>query len=270
MEITMSELAARLKEIRLFLMDLDGTVYIENELIPGALDFVNGLRERKTRYVFLTNNSSKSAAAYVEKIRNLGIPVTSDNVFTSGQATALYLREQHPDARVYLVGTRSLRQEMQQIGVTVVGGDEPADMVVVGFDTELEYAKLQRACSLIDDGVPYYATHPDMVCPIRGKRYIPDCGAICQMIEHATGRKPVIFGKPDAKMVEIIARQQGVSIDAMAMVGDRLYTDIAMGKNAGITAICVLTGETDRRMLDESSLNPDFIVESIKELADNL
>lgn len=258
----------RLSGIRLFLLDLDGTIYVENKLLPGAIDFLDRVRNTGRDYVFMTNNSSRSAADYLIKLNNLGIPATLESVFTSGQATALYLSAQKPGAKVFLVGTRSLQEEFAIHDLRLATRDETdVDYVVVGFDTELEYWKLSHACGLIDDGVPFLATHPDYVCPIAGKRYIPDCGAMCEMITHATGKKPgKVFGKPDPSIVQILCNRKKVPSNQTAMVGDRLYTDMKLAKNAGITSICVLTGETTPVSLEDSTISPDLVVESVAEL----
>lgn len=260
-----------LKKTRLVLLDLDGTTYIENELIPGVKEFIDKLRSLNMQYVFLTNNSSKSSEDYIKKINTMGIRATSENVFTSGQATSLYLQEESPGAKIYLVGNKFLKSEMSRYGLNIINGtSEKPDYVVVGFDTELEYQKLVDACKMIDDGIPFLATHPDMVCPVRGRRYIPDCGSICQMIKNATGREPKYFGKPDKKMVYILSDKIGVGLENIVMIGDRLYTDIALGKNAGISTICVLTGESTLNDIKKSAFSPDFVVESISRLIDYL
>jgi phosphoglycolate/pyridoxal phosphate phosphatase family enzyme len=265
MESRDDSLAARINDIRLFLLDLDGTVYLEDQLIPGALEFIENVRRRGMQYIFLTNNSSRSATAYCEKLRKLGFPVTMDNVFTSGQATALYLlKEKATPPRIYLVGTRELHMELQGYGLTVVADPAaPVDYVVIGFDRELAYAKLEDACALLDKGVPFIATNPDLVCPIRDQRYIPDCGSMCQMIFNATGRNPQYIGKPEATMVQMLSEKTGIACEHIAMIGDRLYTDIALGRNAGITTICVLSGESNREQIAQSPHKPDFVIDSI-------
>ncbi len=256
-----------LSQIKLVMLDLDGTTYIENELIPGALDVLNQFNARGIHYLFLTNNSSKSSKEYVTKISQMGIPVSEDNVFTSGQATSLFLEKTKPGAKIFLVGTSSLHNEMSTYNIRLVNSiEDNPDFVVVGFDMELDYKKLLVACELIDKGVPFYATHPDMVCPIKDKRYIPDCGAICQMITHATGKTAEHFGKPDKKMVEIIADKFSLNHSELLMIGDRLYTDIALGKNAGIATICVLSGESSKEDIASSEHKPDFVINSIKDL----
>lgn len=264
MPLDIAQLPERLKQIKLFLLDLDGTIYLGGRLIPGADTFLAAVRQSGRRHVFLTNNSSRSARAYLERLKGLGIETNLDGVFTSGQSTALNLTAKTPGARVYLLGTASLAEEFVEHGIELVGdNDDHVDYVVVGFDMELTYPRLRRACELIDTGVPFVATHPDTVCPIAGGRYIPDCGAMCEMITHATGKKPVHYGKPNREMVDALCTRAGVRADEVAMVGDRLYTDIALGVNAGATAICVLSGETNTEDIASSPAQPDFVVDSV-------
>jgi 4-nitrophenyl phosphatase len=265
-EMSTLPLTEKIRRVRLFLLDLDGTVYRGEELIPGAREFIELLRSRGIGYVFLTNNSSLAAVEYVKKIAALGLPVGPENVFTSGQATALHLLRTKPGARVFLVGTRSLAAEFAAYGITLCQNNEPADCVVIGYDTELTYEKLRIACELLDDGADYVATNPDFVCPIQGKRSLPDCGAICLMIEQATGKKPLVIGKPQPAMVHSVCQEHGIALDTTAVIGDRLYTDIAVGRNAGILSICTLTGESTRDEITRSSVKPDLVIESIDEM----
>jgi 4-nitrophenyl phosphatase len=256
----------RIREIRLFLLDLDGTIYRGEELVPGAAEFIGHLRRNDIRYVFLTNNSSHSAAEYVNKLARLTIPATLENVFTSGQAAGAYLAQKKQGGRVFVLGTRALQQELTSYGLVPSDGRGEVDFVVAGFDTELTYAKLRTACELIDRGTGYIATNPDLVCPVGGNRTIPDCGSICTMIEHATGKKPYVIGKPRPEMAESLCSRFTVRPEKTAVIGDRLYTDIAMGHNARILSICVLTGETKREDIESSAIKPDYTFSSIDEL----
>ena len=256
----------RIREIRLFVLDLDGTIYRGEEIVPGAAEFIAHLREKNIKYVFLTNNSSHSAAEYVTKLTRLAIPATLENVFTSGQATGIYLSQKKRGGRVFVLGTRALQKELVSNGLVPSDGSGVVDFVAAGFDTELTYAKLQTACELVDRGTEYVATNPDFVCPVGGKRNIPDCGSICSMIEQATGKKPYVIGKPRPEMVEALCSKFTVSPKQTAVIGDRLYTDIAMGRNAGILSIGVLTGETKREDIEISPIKPDFTFSSIDEL----
>jgi 4-nitrophenyl phosphatase len=260
-------LATRLSEIRLFLLDLDGTVYLEDQLIPGALEFIAGLREKSIEYVFLTNNSSKNSRQYFAKLTAMGFPVAPENVFTSGQATAMYLTREKPAPRIYLVGTQALHAEMADFGIIIA--DETVtdvDFMVIGFDRELTYQKLEHASLLLDRGVPFIATNPDLVCPIRDHRYLPDCGSMCAMLQNATNRQPTYIGKPNRIMVDLLVEKRGVESSQVAMIGDRLYTDIALGRNAGITTICVLSGESTAEQVANSPHQPDYVIDSIDAL----
>jgi HAD superfamily hydrolase (TIGR01457 family) len=256
----------RIRQIKMFLLDLDGTIYLGKTLISGAEIFIKNLRERRIRYVFLTNNSSQSASGYLRKLTGLGIPVTRRNIMTSGQATGIYLSKKKSNARVYVVGTRSLARELESYGLVISDGKGAVDCVVVGFDTELTYKKIQTACELIDRGVRYIATNPDLVCPIGEKRNLPDCGSICFMIEQATGKKPYVIGKPRPEMVNLVCSKFRVPSDNAAIIGDRLSTDIAVGRNAGVLTICVLSGESRLKDVKSSLVKPDCTIESIKEL----
>lgn len=256
----------RIRETRLFLFDLDGTVYRGNKLVPGAKKWFRYMRERGIHYLFLTNNSSRRASEYVTKLASLSIEATIETIMTSGQAVGMHLARTKPGSRVFLVGTNSLASELASYGLTITKGNEPADCVVVGFDTELTYAKIETACALIDRGADYIATNPDLVCPIEHSRSLPDCGSICFMIEQATGRKPRVFGKPRPAMVDLARARYGIPASKTAIVGDRLYTDIAAGKNAGVLALCVLSGESTRKDIARSPVKPDFVITSIDEL----
>ncbi len=262
-----SAIIERLRSVKLFLIDLDGTVYLGNKPIEGAISFVENCRSRGVDYIFVTNNSSGSAGEYVKKLSGMGFPVDVRQVLTSGELTAWYLAGKKSQARVYVVGTGSLKQELEAYGLKAT--DAPygdCDYVVVGFDRELTYNKLLIAGDLIAAGVPFIATNPDLVCPIGPGRFIPDCGSICMMLKNATGRTPIFIGKPHTKIIEFIREQRGVSTRSMAIIGDRLYTDIALGCNASIISVCVLTGESDSKAIAASPYYPDAVVESIAEM----
>jgi 4-nitrophenyl phosphatase len=242
---------------------MDGTFYLGDRLLPGAAAFVAHLRRRSLPFLFLTNNSSGNRTQYADKIRRLGIPLEDDQVFTSGEATTIWLQDRTPRGRIFLAGTPALEDEFQQAGYHLVR-DDP-DWVVLGFDQTLTYAKLWRLCDLIRAGAPYLATHPDFNCPSEGG-FMPDTGAMIAFIEASTGRRPdIIVGKPYGPIIEAVARKVGVPPEAMAMIGDRLYTDIALGEHGLLTAL-VLCGETKRSDLDGSPHQPDLIVEDLAEL----
>jgi 4-nitrophenyl phosphatase len=251
---------------KLYILDLDGTIYIENKLIDGALDFVRAVKQSGAEVFFLTNNSSQNTTDYVNKIKTFGFPVTEHSILTSGYAAGVYIKELYSeDCSVYVAGTEALRKELQLMGFTLCDeSSQMADCVLVGFDTELTYAKLRACCTFIERGAKFIATNPDLVCPVSNNRFIPDCGSICKMIQNATGVEPLYIGKPGRVMADIISKRFAVPHDKMVMIGDRLYTDIAFGINANIVSICVMTGETTPEMLNESPWKPDIVVSSIK------
>lgn len=262
-----------LKDIQLFMLDMDGTIYNENELIDGASEFFKLLEEMEIQYVFMTNNSSKSKKSYVEKLTLLGIKATEENIASSVNATTLYLNQNKPGAKLYLVGTESLRQEMIEEGFDVVPVDyreDDIDFVLLGFDTELNYEKIMGACYYVSRGFEYIATNCDLKCPVKDRKFIPDCGAIANMIEIATGRMPKFLGKPERNIVDYVSNNTNIPISQIATVGDRLYTDIAVGINAGATTICVFTGEATPEDIHSTKFKPDYCFESIKELYEKL
>jgi len=262
-----------LKDISLFLMDMDGTIYHENEIIPGALEFFELLRAQGKRYAFMTNNSSKGRKAYVEKLTRLGIMATEEQIVSSVNATIHYLNCYKPGATIYLVGTESLKDELISCGFDVLPveyrGDD-VDIVLLGYDTELTYAKLEGACYHVSRKIKYIATNCDLRCPVRDGRYVPDCGSMAKMICNATGVMPLFLGKPERAMVDAAAAKWQVPIDKIACVGDRLYTDIQVGINAGCTTICVLTGEATQADIARMSTKPDYVLSSIKKLYQRL
>lgn len=258
-----------LHAIRAFLMDMDGTVYLGRRLLPGAAGFFALLHRRGIPYLFFTNNSSADRTLYQEKLAGLGLEVEAGRIITSGEATALYLTTRTPHRRLFVLGTPSLEQEFRDAGLELADAD--VDAVVLGFDKTLTYAKLERACRLLLDGVPFIATHPDRVCPTEHGP-IPDAGSMIALLRAATGREPLIVGKPEPRMVEMALEKLGPGYQArdVAMVGDRLYTDIRMGRRAGLTTVCVLSGETTAEDLEATEDQPDYVFPSIEELADEL
>ncbi|MGI5959463.1 MAG: HAD-IIA family hydrolase [Massiliimalia sp.] len=256
----------KLDRIRLFLLDMDGTFYLGKTLLPGSKDFVEQLKQDTARqFVFLTNNSSKSRENYLTKLKNMGFTFSPERVMTSGEATAIYLNHHYKNPRVYLVGTPSLEEEFSSSGILLT--EDHPDCAVLGFDTTLTYEKLWKLCDLVRAGVPYLATHPDFNCPIENG-YMPDIGGMIACVKACTGREPdVVIGKPNRYIIESVSEKFQIPLEEIAMVGDRLYTDIAVGEKAGITSILVLTGETKREDLDDSPIQPDYIFENLGELA---
>jgi HAD superfamily hydrolase (TIGR01457 family) len=253
----------RLKDIQGFLLDMDGTFFLSDQLLPGAAALIHLLEQRKIPYLFLTNNSSRTRREYADKIRRLGVDIAEERIFTSGEATAIYLSLQKPGARLYVVGTPALEREFQEHGFHLVM-DDP-DYAVLGFDTTLTYAKISHFCRLVSNGTPYIATHPDINCPVEDG-FIPDIGSMMALIGASTGRQPdVIIGKPNRPIVDALAEKLNLPVSALCMVGDRLYTDIALGKT-GLTTVLVLSGETHREDLPGASFQPDFVMRDLAEL----
>lgn len=264
----------RLEGVRHLALDLDGTLYLGGRLFPFTIPFLAKAAELGLGRTFFTNNSSVSTSGYVKKLRALGIDAAADEVHSSTSATLAYLRAERPEiGSLYVLGTPALRQEFSENGFTVVeeGKTEP-DAVVVGFDTTLDYKRLCEATYWISRGKPFIATHGDAVCPTDLPTVLPDCGAVCKMIAHATGRDPdVVCGKPAPGMLAGVLRRHGLAPREVAVVGDRLYTDIAMARAAGAVGVLVLTGETTRAQVEAAAADrPDLVVENVMELAELL
>lgn len=250
---------------------MDGTIYLGDELIDGAKKFLETIKQKGKRYIFLTNNSSKNKEAYVVKLNNLGIPASEEEVFTSGEATTMYLMKQKEGAKVFLLGTRALEEEFERAGfVLEKERHKSIDYVVLGFDTTLTYEKLWAACEYISEGVEYVATHPDYNCPLPDDKFMPDAGAMAAFIEASTGKTPKVIGKPNKEIVESIAAKYALDKKDMAMVGDRLYTDIKTGENAGIASVLVYSGETREEDYRSSGIRADYVFNSVKDIIDIL
>lgn len=259
----------KLAKIKHLALDLDGTLYLGKRLFPFTIPFLDTLKRLKLGRTFFTNNSSTSTRGYVDKLRNLGIDAAHDDVYSSTSATLAHLKLALPDVRtLFVLGTPALQEEFKENGYGV--GEEP-DAVVVGFDTTLEYGRLCRAAWWIAQGKPYVATHCDAVCPTDLPTILPDCGAICAMLAKATGREPdAVLGKPSPAMLAGVMRRHNLKPDEVAVVGDRLYTDVAMGQAAGAVSVLVLTGETTAEQAAKAARPPDFVLESVKQLGEML
>jgi len=257
-----------LEQIECFVFDMDGTINLGNTLIHGALELIRLLQEQRIKFFFFTNNSSKSPAEYVKKLTRLGFSgITQDHVITSGNVMAGYLHTRFPRPHIYLAGTPFLAEQLREKGIVLLPEDaRTADAVVVGFDTTFSYEKAVTACRLIAAGVPFLATNIDRVCPLEGGAFLPDCGSICRMLEHATGVPPKFVGKPFSETVEYILATAGTAAEKTALVGDRLYTDIATAVNGGVVGIAVLSGEISEADIDVSDIRPDYILNSVKDL----
>ena len=259
---------AELTDKRLFLLDMDGTLYLDDALFPGTLPFLRRIREKGGRYLFLTNNSSRGADAYVEKLRRLGIESTPEDFLTSVDALILFLRKgDYQSKALYAAGTESFRSQLRQAGFTVTADRDEAEVLICGFDTELTFQKLEDACILLNRGVEFLATNPDWVCPT-WYGYVPDCGSVCEMLFRATGRRPKVIGKPQPEMALLAMESTGFPPEETVLVGDRLYTDIACAANAGIDSVLVLSGESSRKDLKASEVQPRWVLQDVAELAE--
>ena len=261
------------KQIRLFLFDMDGTLYLGNNLFPFTKELLETIKAQGKTYLFMTNNSSKSVLDYVKKLEKLGIPAQYEDFITSSQATADYLVKNHPGLRFYVSGTESFKKELASAGVNVNDTySDDIEGVVMGYDTELTYQKLDDVSKLLTlkKDSPYIAANPDWVCPTE-YGYVPDCGSVAAMICNATGRNPHFIGKPRPEMplaaVERISKKDpAVNKDTTLVVGDRVYTDIACGVAAGIHSLLVLSGESTMEDVEKSDVKPEFIMKDCAEL----
>ena len=256
-----------LKKTRLFLFDMDGTLYLGGQLYDFTIELLETIKATGRKYLFMTNNSSKSVEDYIKKLAKLGIPSTRDDFITSSQATAYYLKEHHADQRLYVCGTESLKAELRMEGFTVTEKLDEVDCIVMGFDTELTFKKLHDVSYLLltRENLPYIATNPDYVCPTEFGS-VPDCGSVCDMIYNATKKRPVVIGKPSPLMPILAMGKHGYEKDETAVVGDRIYTDVKSGLNAGVTGILVLSGETTREILEASEDKPHLVLENAGEI----
>ena len=246
-----------ISDVKCFLLDMDGTFYLGDQLIDGSLEFIQAVVDSGRDYCFLTNNSSHNAAHYVKKLAKMGLTVPREKVLTSGQATAMKVTQLYPGQKAFVLGNSFLLEELAEYGVLI--DQEHPDYVIIGYDTTLDYAKMTAVCDFVRAGLPYVATHPDFNCPTE-TGFAPDIGAIIAFIEASTGRRPdLIIGKPYVGIVEAALERTGLRADQLAMVGDRLYTDIETGLRHGMTAILVMSGETTQAMLEASDTVPDLV-----------
>ena len=264
--------ARGIENIDAYLFDMDGTLYLGYDRLPGAKELIDRLHRLGKKVIYITNNSSKVASEYVTKLAGMDIEAKVEDFFTSSDAIVYCLKKIKPGARLYVVGTPGFENFLQENGFTLVKEytDDPErvpDFVIMGFDTTLTYEKLRITCDYLADGVRYMATHPDMVCPAEHHRFVPDLGSVMLLIEGATGRRPeLIAGKPNPTMINIISERFGIAKDRMAVVGDRLNTDIMSGINAGTKTICVLTGDTTPGLLAKSDVSPDYVFDSVMDI----
>lgn len=250
------------EDIKLFLFDMDGTLYIGNRLFDFTEGLLSSIKRAGKRYLFITNNSSKNVGAYVEKLARLGICATTDDFLTSSQATAWYLKKNYPDKILYVCGTESLKSELSKNGFEITENTEKAECIVMGFDTELTFKKLDDVSKMLcAKDLPYIATNPDYVCPTEYGS-VPDCGSVCDMIYNATGKRPFVIGKPSPLMIQLAMEKEKCTPQETAVIGDRIYTDIKSGLNAGVLSVLVMSGETTPEILEKSDDKPDIVLEN--------
>ena len=261
---------ASLKDKRLFLLDMDGTLYLDEQLFDKVPEFLDLIRRQGGRYLFLTNNSSRGVDGYMAKMRRLGIETAPEDYMTSADAAEHTLLTEFPGQKCYVSGTASLKAQLRQAGIDVT--DTLSDDITVllsGFDTELTFQKLEDSCILLNRGVTWLATNPDWVCPT-WYGSVPDCGSVCQMLERATGKTPRFLGKPQPEMVHLALARTGFGPQQAVVIGDRLYTDVACGVNAGIDSIFVLSGEGVMGDIVKYRINPTWIYQDIAKLYHDL
>ena len=257
---------AKLQDQRLFLLDMDGTIYLSETLFDHVPEFLEHVKKIGGRYLFLTNNSSRGVEGYIEKMGRLGIPTTREDFLTSVDATIAHLKEKLAGKKCYVFGTRSFCDQLTAAGIPITTHlEDDVEVLLCGFDTELTFQKLEDACILLQRGVEFVATNPDWVCPT-WYGSVPDCGSVCEMLFRATGRRPMFIGKPQPEMVYLALQRTGFASEQAVMVGDRLYTDIASGVNAGIDTVFVLSGEGVREDIEEYNIHPTWVMDHIRDL----
>ncbi len=256
----------RLNSCKLFLFDMDGTLYLGNRLFDFTQELLRTIRETGGRYMFMTNNSSKSVEDYIKKLGSMGIAAEYDDFMTSSQATAYYLKKNYPGKRLYVSGTQSLKNELEKEGFAITDDTEKCEVIVSGFDTELTFRKLHDVSKMLcTRDIPYIATNPDYVCPTEFGS-VPDCGSVSDMLYNVSGKRPLFIGKPSALMPQLAMEKCGFDPEQTAVIGDRIYTDIKSGLNAGALTVLVLSGETTEEILQASADKPHLVLKDCSEM----
>lgn len=269
MTMTAATVRQRIKAVRCWLLDMDGTITLGESLLPGTAAFFDSLTARGDAFYLMTNNSSRDKAYYGRRMQRLGLPVRPDQIRVSTDVLVAYINQQmNRPARVFALGTPAFEAELHDAGIQITHqADQAIDWVVVAFDTSLTYEKLTTACNYIRSGVPYLATHPDLICPMPDQRVLPDCGALVACLKACSGVAPArIVGKPQTDLVDQLLAEGIFKREELAMVGDRLYTDMAMAQAAGLFSVLVLSGES-KRGDKRAPFKPDLIVDDIGVLA---
>ena len=254
----------RLDKVRMFVLDMDGTIYLGDTLFPFTKDFLRRVKETGRDFCFFTNNSSKNRQAYLEKLNRMEISIPPEKMLISNGVILQWLGQHHPGARCYVLGTPSLLEDFRQAGFPQ--DEENPDVVVLGFDTTLTYEKLRKACDFIRAGKPVYGVNPDFNCPVENG-FIPDCGSIAALVKASTGVQCSFFGKPSRHTLEYMLQQTGCAPEELAVVGDRLYTDIAVADGTPVLSVLVMSGETTPELLEKSDVKPDLVMKNLAELA---
>lgn len=261
-----------LSQKKLFLFDIDGTLAVGDALLDRSRDLLDYIASIGGRAYYITNNSTKSNADYVRRFKEVFKLDTTENLFiTSGYMTIRFLKEHYANDTIYVLGTNSFIEELRRNGLHITEVDEEKiACVVVAYDSELTYAKLVEASKILSTrDVPFFATNPDLCCPI-DFGFIPDCGAICEMLVHSTGKEPTYLGKPNPEVVELCIKDSGFSKEETLVVGDRLYTDIACGINAEVDTCVLYTGEATPEEVAASSYKPTYAFGNVKELLETM
>lgn len=255
-----------LKSKKLWLFDMDGTIYLGNKIFDGTIPLLNNIVKNNGKYIFITNNSSKGISLYLKKVLSLGINAKQENFYTSTDALISILKEKYPDKLIYVQGTKSFVKNLKKENIKVTTKyNDNASCICVGFDTELTMKKMVTTCKMLKFDLPFYATNPDWVCPTEDG-FIPDCGSMCFSLEKATGKKPIFIGKPSPYMIEEVIKKEKIDKKDVVLVGDRIYTDILSGINAEIDTVLVLSGETTFEGVLQSTDKPTYTIQSVKEI----
>ena len=261
-------LIERLQNLKHIALDMDGTLYYDNDLFPWTIPFLDTLEHFSIGHSFLTNNPTKSAKDYIAHLSKMGINASLDEMLTSARATIDFIKLHFNHKKLFIVGTPSMIREFEEAGfISTKGTDDKPDAVIVAFDKTLVYEKLCHAAFWISQGLPYIATNPDRVCPTKERTVLVDCGAVCAAIEYSVGRKPdIVIGKPNPIMIETIVKKLKIEPAQIAAAGDRIYTDVRAAANAKALSVLVLSGEAQIKDIEESQLKPDIVVDNLGDL----